>query len=364
MAMRLGQTCRAQYVSSAVGSSPSTLVFLPTDKSLIPSKTDLKQTILELDGQAKASVKFHADLERDEAEREVEGDARGNPFMMLAVAIETFRSNSDQADRQLVESKELDLESVTSLGYWRDSANTHVTTFLEWVEDPDGKSMFADVSFSFGLGYIMPAFVRDERLRSGRWRPWARNTEGAVQKAKERMANRTTDAIVYALLQPQGERLSQLAVTDLAGTKQSWTLPLLAFGPHQSTKNAFTFTRQSFKPVGDGWAPKGPEFKAGASCSSLKKLYEYLESNPEVVTAIFREAHHYFGTVCRAEGVVERDVKAMFDASSTRIRNEIQDALSGLANYADYEPLLEQIFARADAFVGLERAELAEIYKD
>jgi hypothetical protein len=238
MAMRLGQTCRAQYVSSAAGSSPSTLVFLPTDKLLITSQTDLKETIGALDQSANqsakkgsSSVKFHADLERDEAEREVEGDARGNPFMMLAVAIETFRSNSDQADRQLVESKELDLESVTSLGYWRDSANTHVTTFLEWVEDPDGKSMFADVSFSFGLGYIMPAFVRDERLRSGRWRPWARSTEGAVQKAKERMANRTNDAIVYALLQPQGERLSQLAVTDLAGTKQPWTLPLLAFGP-------------------------------------------------------------------------------------------------------------------------------------
>jgi hypothetical protein len=367
MSLRMGQTCRAQYLSSQTGSTgvPHTHVFLPTDSNLASNTRTAEKLSKDLGDKAKAlgsKIQFHCDPELPEENAEV-GDQRGNPFMMVAIATESFRPDSEAGGAAVTEMDSIDLSAVTSLNYWQDASNEIVRQYLDWIEDPHGKSMFANVSFSFGLGYIMPAFVTDPVLRSSRWRPWALSKERTANAQAERDGHRTHNALMYALLEPAAERLKALRVKDLAGTEHPWTLPLLRFGPEGSARNAFTFTRQAFADIGNGWAPDSAAFKPGLTLTSLKKLMEHLEANPTIVDAIMVEAQQYFGAVCAEEGVGRQDIRSLFVGVNRKLRDEIQPELERLSNYADYEATLQALIDRSQALISFDRAMLAELYE-
>lgn len=368
MSLRMGQTCRAQYLCSQTGSTgvPHTHVFLPTDGKLATNTRTAEELVKKLEGKAKAlgsKIQFHCDPELSE-ENALVGDQRGNPFMMVAIATESFRPDQEAGGGAVTEMDSIDLSAVTSLNYWQDASNPIVRQYLDWIEDPHGKSMFANVSFSFGLGYIMPAFVTDSVLRSSRWRPWALSKERTDNAQAERDGHRIHNALIYALLEPNAERLKTLRVKDLSGTEHSWALPLLRFGPEGSARNAFTFTRKAFADIGNGWAPDSSAFKAGLTLTSLKKLMEHLEANPSIVDAIMAEAQHYFGVVCTEEGVGRQDIRSLFVGVNRKLRDEIQPELERLSNYADYEATLQTLIDRSQALISLDRPMLAELYED
>lgn len=365
MALRLGQNCKAQYMAreSSAMTIPDvhTLVFLPTDKYLVDSDNAVKEWKKELKQMAaaiKAPITFHLEQEGDEAFGE---DCRGNPFLLLAVVTEGFPSKEDSQVRDPMVSAPADFDLVSSMDYWRAQNDPHLKTYLEWVEDPYGKSMFADVKYSFGLGYILPAFVNNKSLREARWRPWARSIENEVA----RKSNISVDAILYGLLGTKESKspLLQLSVADDNGTNHRWTLPLLKFGPAGSTKNAFTFLRQAFTNESGGWRPKAREFEAGHHESSVKKLVDLMTRDANISKAIMKEAAHYFGSLCFTEGFIDRDVKQLFLALSDWIHEHLRGELERLPNFEEYRPMLEQLEERATELSTLSREELCEIYK-
>jgi hypothetical protein len=367
MALRLGQNCRPQYLRAAeVGAGEEiaeTLVFLPVDRNLVATDASRDEWKAELGSMARATgspVQFHVEVEPDD---EGAGDldyGRGNPFVMLATNFEAFPGATMQGG-EFKGGAAIDLDKVASLHYWKSEGDAEVHEFLRWVEDPKGKSMFAEVSYSFGLGYTLPAFVRNEALRSARWRPWAAFAD--AQREKENRAFAAVDALLYALLASAGAThpLLQLKVTNKLDEEHGWTLPLLHFHP---IKRAFEFKRQIFEETSNGWRPRSNAVKQGHEIATLKQLFEFLEKDPKVVPAITAEARHFFASLCFTEGYTDQDVRRIMSALHDWISSEFRPAMEKAPNFEDYRALVEKVEKRSDTLHQLGRAALAEEFKD
>ncbi|MFC1597809.1 tubulin-like doman-containing protein, partial [Planctomycetota bacterium] len=141
------------------------------------------------------------------------GDSRANPFLMLANSI-------DGAD---------ELGDIASLDYWKSPL---VKESLTKCEDVTGMSVFDEVTQHNGISYTDPAFIRDDRLREKRWKPWIDKDAGATVRRDE-----TGDALLYALMVPdkafREEKLAPLG----------WTTPLI----HNSGQRWYEFTRRAMR---------------------------------------------------------------------------------------------------------------------
>jgi hypothetical protein len=367
MALRLGQNCRAQFNlrggSGRVQERAATHVFLPADNSLVKGPGPAKEWRKSLDGRAKQDanhrVNFHVGVEGDEEL----GEERGNPFVMMACVTEGFSCENpdvDPADQGVVH---LAFERISSLDYWRAANDPHVKTFLDWVEDPSGRSMFANVSYSFGLGYTLPAFVTNEQLRKSRWRPWATDAE----KRLERQGSVGVDLILYALLGTDGDRKStlfHLTVAGQEGQESSWSLPILGYGEGKDSKHGFAFLRQAFTDETGEWRAKAKAYRAGDEETSLKKLVARFAADDALRAAIAHEAAQFFGVLAMEEGLRERDVNKAFVALHDWLDGDLRGALEGLGNYEiDYRDLVDQLVARALQLSKMSRSELASHFK-
>jgi len=367
MALRLGQNCRAQFNlrggSGRMQERAATHVFLPADNTLVKGAVPVKEWQKSLDVRAKQDdkhlVNFHVGLEGDEDLDE----ERGNPFVMMACVTEGFSIGNpdvDPADQGVVH---LAFERISSLDYWRAANDPHVKTFLDWVEDPSGRSMFANVSYSFGLGYTLPAFVTNDQLRKSRWRPWAVEAEKRI----ERQGSVGLDVVLYAMLGTDGDRKSalfDLSVRGAEGEETPWTLPILAYGEGQQSKNGFVFARQAFTDETGEWRAKAKAYRAGEEETSLKKLVTRFAGDDALRSALAREAAHYFGAIAMAEGLRERDVSKAFVALHDWLDGDLREALEKLGNYElDYRDHVDQLVARALQLSKLSRADLAAHFK-
>jgi hypothetical protein len=366
MALRLGQNCRAQFLvrsgSGMAQNRAATHVFLPTDSTLAKGAKPTKEWEDGLGARAaqdrRHRIKFKVGREGEE-----EGDERGNPFLMLACVVEGFtgtNADTDPTDQGAIHQA---FDSIASLDYWRASNDPHVKTFLQWVEDPSGRSMFADVEYSFGLGYTVPAFVTNEQLRRARWRPWAIDTEQRL----ERQGGMGVDTLLYALLGSDGKRSSallQLQVKNEDGETSDWTLPLLLYGKAKDSKHGFGFARRAFtKETGD-WRPMSKAFRAGEEETSIKKLMTRFKEDEALRRALASEAHHFFGTLAMEEGLRDRDVQRLFVALHDWLDGDFRSELDKLSIYElEYRDRVEQLVERALQLSKLSRAELAEHFK-
>lgn len=236
---------------------------------------------------------------------------------------------------------------------------------MQFVEEPCGHSMFRVDPDSFGLGYIIPAFVCDDSLSKHRWKPWAAQKESE----RTRRADASYDAVVYAMLgavpTPHGQPVPLLcrSIQDKYRESREWNLPLLRFGENGDTKNAFTFMRCAFADSNVGWVANSRAFLDGQSFTSLKKLMEGLDGNTEAVAAIRAEAAHFFGVVCDDEGTLEIPLERLMHAHSEWFYNAggLRDCLNNLAGFADNaEAHVKRLEQRAVALSKLSRAALAK----
>lgn len=367
VALQLGRNCRAQFNlrggSGRMQERAATHVFLPADNSLVKGPAPAKEWQKSLDGRAKQDanhrVNFHVGVEGDEEL----GEERGNPFVMMACVTEGFSCENpdvDPADQGVVH---LAFERISSLDYWRAANDPHVKTFLDWVEDPSGRSMFANVSYSFGLGYTLPAFVTNDQLRKSRWRPWAVEAEKRI----ERQGSVGMDMILYALLGADGDRKSalfDLSVRGEEGEETPWTLPILGYGEGQQSKHGFVFARQAFTDETGEWRAKSKAYRAGEEETSLKKLVARFAADDALRAALAHEAAHFFGVLAMAEGLRERDVSKAFVALHDWLDGDLREALEKLGNYElDYRDHVDHLVGRALQLSKLSRADLAAHFK-
>ena len=367
MALQLGRNCRAQFNlrggSGRMQERAATHVFLPADSTLVKGAKPADEWRKSLDGRGKHDtnhrINFHVGVEGDEEL----GEERGNPFVMMACVTEGFSCENpdvDPADQGVVH---LAFERISSLDYWRAGNDPHVKTFLDWVEDPNGRSMFANVSYSFGLGYTLPAFVTNEQLRKSRWRPWAIDAENRI----EQKASVAVDAILYALLgSPKGSKsaIYNLSVTDQEGVDAAWSLPVLRYGVGKDSKNGFVFQRQAFTSDTGDWRADCRAFRSGEEETSIKKLITRFGSDDATQRALAREAEHFFGKLTFEEGIRDRDVQKEFLALREWVDSTLRSELQKLSNYEiDYADLVNQLESRALAVSKLGRADLAALFK-
>lgn len=366
MATELGENCKAQYLVRSGAErmeKKSAHVFLPADEKLASDQHGASKLVAKCEKDARrrhANVNYHADPVN--AGEDGGADDRGNPFLMLGMVMEGFVVASDGNGPSETAAVHAAFNQISSLDYYNKDGDEDVKTFLNWVERPDGRSIFADVSYSFGLGYILPAFVTNEGLRESRWRPWAQDVDAEM----ERRANAGVDAMLYAMLGIPGKGSSRVFAQRLVsedGTKVSWGLPLIKFGG-AATKNGFTFTRRAFTERTGEWRPDSRAFDGGDQATSIAKLDQLFRDQPDVPAAIAAEAAHFFGVLCFEEGIIERDVKAQFRALYDWIDGTLRTRLEKLPNYeVDYSDLVNKLEARSLELAKMKREELAELYR-
>ena len=365
MAQRIGRNCRAQMiVTNPVGKKVKevrSLVFLPSDEHLVKGKTQVAHWVNELNEEARRHdlPTTYLCTAEDTDGTNVSGNA--NPFMVLAVVHEFVPMQMEHNDREVPEGT-FDLDRIKALDYWTAVGDPDLHQQLQDVEDIDGKSMFAPPSYSFGLGYVTPDFVRNPLIRDRRWRPWTQFRD-AADKRKETAGY---DSLVYALLGSDGgdSAFLHLKAEDEGGTESDWTLPLLRYGESTEAKNAFTFTRVAFTDTFGGWAAKSEAFKKGKSFTSIKKLMEHFDSDMHAIPAIRKEAAHYFGVLCVGEGFADSHMKKLFLALREWIHTTVRDNVDNLPNFKeDYEVHVLKIEERALALSLMTRGELAKHFK-
>jgi len=254
-------------------------------------------------------------------------------------------------------------DRIESLDYWRAANDAHVKTYLDWVEDPNGRSMFANVEYSFGLGYTLPAFVTNAQLRKSRWSPWAKESENRI----ERQGSISLDVVLYSLLGVNGNRKSalfDLSVRDQDGNETKWVLPILTYGTAKDSVHGFAFARQAFTDETGDWRARSKAYLAGDEESSLKKLVSRVAADDALRAAIAREAQHYFGVLAMQEGLRERDVQKAFVDLHDWLEADLKKRLEKLANYEiDYKDHVDQLVARALALSKMSREGLAAHFK-
>ncbi len=362
VAMRVGQRCCAQYINSrSWKETPDTLVFLPTDIELAKSEQGVKEFVTKLNHNAESSgspVKFHGELATDQEKV----DARGNPFQVIAVTFEGFQANGEAAVSYDVAGNNggiapPDLDHITSLNYWRDNGEREAQLLLDASESESGDSWFhPPLESTIGIGYEIPAFVRNDTLRKCRWRPWDADKDRRREASRRAREYLVEDAIIYALLSPElafpdkvsvcGEErhhdIVMAGVKQMDGVEIRWQLPSLAWAVSKSAKGhvdgvRFLFTRKAFRDNNGQWEMSGHDVNPAVSFDSILDMLLHLRSGDgaRAVKAIHSEAAHYFGEVLDLErrAIELEDVVELFREVRRRLENELLMHMSGLPGY-------------------------------
>lgn len=155
------------------------------------------------------------------------------------------------------------VEDIASLDYWKSDAR--VMKWLRRCEDPAGGSLFDSSENNKGRGYPEPLVVKNEQLAGMRWRPWM---EGK-KKDETPDINMTLDALVYAMLVPEGSIKEKL-------DKMGWALPLIKDAGSQR----FTFTRPAYRYEDGNVSQDRSKWKADQLiCQSICQVYDGLLGN-------------------------------------------------------------------------------------
>lgn len=177
-------------------------------------------------------------------------------------------------------------EKVSSFDYWKTDPK-----LAEWLRlcesgDPHNKdsSIFTDKDDNFGIGYIHPMFVTDEKWRKRRWAPWAEGA--AVQQA--RSAN--LDSVLYALCgnrpdsdEPYVKQAEMVSLEmgkvnpDKENGSQLWTMPLLQRGSGEDL-NKWIFSRKAFRKGGkDIIEATGGSWKKGKEFTTIREFMKWMD---------------------------------------------------------------------------------------
>ncbi|MBQ3288744.1 MAG: hypothetical protein IJH50_04970 [Kiritimatiellae bacterium] len=165
------------------------------------------------------------------------------------------------------------LDEVRSFDYYNEP---DVAEWLRWAEQKDGKSIFVDVNDNKGVGYPSPIYVRDEKLRAIRWRPWAKADEDAE-------SDDAADALVYALL-GNGIAADARAETEKILRSIKWQLMPIVAGARQSyvyARKTYVWSDRKRCAVDDPTCPWLPGKKI---CTSVCNLYSFLQGHGKTMT--------------------------------------------------------------------------------
>jgi hypothetical protein len=231
--------------------------------------------------------------EWDEMFHHVRADEfKSNPFMMVAT--------SDHPKRDFDQNG---WSGWTSFDYH--FLETDLADWLEFVEDPSGKSVFLQGrDDSIGLGYLHPAYVRDPHWARRRWRPWFNENR---QKSQDR---RKWEALAYSLLgnsmyEVEGEAsmsdlpfvsrylelcdaLRRTAAPNPDYPTEVVTIPLLR---EEAGGTGPTFTRAIFRDGPSGIRRDGVDLSRSEVGRSVRSFMEWFKSDAsrEALDAIWRE---------------------------------------------------------------------------
>ena len=281
--------------------------------------------------------------------------AGSNPFLMLAYAQANF-PNWTAVD-------EKGLDTVSSLSYFQDRDTIR---WMEACETENGVSVFTyDSSIlpaaqeSFGLGFTSPVFVRNEKLRGLRWRPWSRQNEGLLTTRK----TMALDALAFALLDepPTDESVGLTAVND----KEHWSMPLLNFRESAAPGElAFQFTRCAYRDDMGQRVANHPGFKAGDGYSSIAKAAQDLEKDAKLADVIADEAVMYLDDVLPKydEVLSADDTLTMLWQNLRRRLEKAKETASGPQREA-FKKLYDALIDRVQHLASLKYAGLKDHYK-
>lgn len=224
------------------------------------------------------------------------GESVANPFSMLGYAAEEFIVGKIGNDEEL--------ERVTSLTSQFQNNDPRVLAWLEACEDANGMSVFEDdekkltyAGNCFGLGFSFPFFVRNERMRTCRWRPWARDLEKKLrgdEDAKRQANLLVTDAILFALLDEPSDDDTGITKAN-AGMEPVWKMPLLVMPAAPCPFDApWAFKRQAFRESRGTISATAPAFNDGDPYPGILALLEVFRKRSNgIVDTIAAEAVIY-----------------------------------------------------------------------
>jgi hypothetical protein len=136
-----------------------------------------------------------------------------------------------------------DLEQIQSLDYWK--GDSTLLNLLESAESKEGSSIFDMETSNGGAGFVSPIYVRNEKLRGFRWKPWA-TARGADSESIEH----ATGVLCYALMEADSGTAQKL---DDIG----WQLPLI----EESGRQNYRFTRREMHWAEDSITAPGGEVR-------------------------------------------------------------------------------------------------------
>lgn len=232
-------------------------VFLPVAEAAVKSSSSME-----------AHIKGAIDYANVEPYFQSKKNAGASPFMLCTFAIESLMQEENEigAGRRL-------LDKVHSFIYRTEPL---VEKMLLKAESRDGDSIFDYTNGNKGIGFVSPIYVRNEKLRELRWKPWVKSDDSAERDA-------AADAILYAYL---GNGLSEKDKARIAeileeGGYGDWTMPLIK----QGAKQTFAVTRKTCSLDEDGTFGSNPDciWKPGKKlCVSACNLYPFIQGKGKV----------------------------------------------------------------------------------
>ena len=175
-------------------------------------------------------------------------------------------------------------DSVTSFTKWK--TDTKLREWLRLCESSDpnapDSSIFSGKDENFGLGYVHPCFVTDEKWRKRRWAPWGEGE--AVQNARAS----EIDSVLYALCgnlpNAKEEYVDQARdvvqamgqVKPNAARSHLWTMPILQRGSGDD-QNKWVLSRKSFRrESGAIIEATGGTWKVGHTFTTLRDFMKWM----------------------------------------------------------------------------------------
>ena len=175
-------------------------------------------------------------------------------------------------------------DSVTSFTKWK--TDLKLAEWLRLCESsepnaPDS-SIFSGKDENFGLGYVHPCFVTDEKWRKRRWAPWGE--DAAVQNARAS----EIDSVLYALC-GNLPNATQAYVDQARDVVQAmgqvkpnkdrdhlWTMPILQRGSGDD-QNKWVLSRKSFRrESGAIIEATGGTWKVGHTFTTLRDFMKWM----------------------------------------------------------------------------------------
>ena len=175
-------------------------------------------------------------------------------------------------------------DSVTSFTKWK--TDSKLAEWLRLCESsepnaPDS-SIFSGKDENFGLGYVHPCFVTDEKWRKRRWAPWGEGE--AVQNARAS----EIDSVLYALCgnlpnatqayvdQARDVVQAMGQVQPNAARSHLWTMPILQRGSGDD-QNKWVLSRKSFRrESGAIIEATGGTWKVGHTFTTLRDFMKWM----------------------------------------------------------------------------------------